>query len=171
MRSNGRRRYSPDLIQGGLKVPCKLTFGLQSSAECEKAKKLICSSLAKKSVAYPSEKELRHPPSQPVVKEEILDEAENENQPQSPTDTTRTEAEVIPDLGSCSPPKKKQKIDMECILMGDELTDMDINFAQQLLKLQFKHVNGPHSTLLQEKELALTASLLQNRIQITYCVG
>ena len=55
--------------------------------------------------------------------------------------------------------------------MGNELTDMDINFAQQLLKLQFKHVNGLHTTLLQEKSLALTASLLQNRIQIIYCVG
>ena len=105
------------------------------------------------------------------MKEEILDETEIENQLQSRTDTTRTEPEVIPDPGSSSPPKKKQKIDMECILTGDELTDMDNNFAQQLLKLQFKHINGLHSTLLQEKELTLTATLLQNRIQITYCVG
>ena len=149
-----------------------MIFSSESSVECENVKKLICSSLVNKSVAYPSEKELRHPPLQTVVKEEILDETEIEkieNQPQSPTDTTHKEAEVVPDPGtcSCSPPRKKQKIDMECILMGDELTDMDINFAQQLLKQQFKHVNGLHSILLQEIDLALTASLLQNRIQIT----
>ena len=99
-----------------------MIFSSQRSVECEKAKKFICSSLVNKSVAYPSEKELCHPPSQPVLKEEIVDETKIENQSQSPTDTTRKEAEVIPDLGSCSPPRKKQKIDVECILMGNELT-------------------------------------------------
>ena len=98
-------------------------------------------------------------------------EIEVENQLQSSTDTIHIEAEVIPELSGCSPPRKKQKIDMECILMEDEPTDMDINFAQQLLKLQFKHIDGLRSTLLQEKELALTATLLQNQSQITYCVG
>ena len=61
-------------------------------------------------MAYPSEKELHHPSSQPVVKEEILDETEIENQPQSPTDTTRKEAEVIPDPGSCSHQGKSRKL-------------------------------------------------------------
>ena len=50
----------------------------------------------------------------------------------------------------CSPVKKRGKhFDAECILMGEELTDLEINFAQQLLKEQFKHINGLHSTLLQ----------------------
>ena len=36
----------------------------------------------------------------------------------------------------CSPPKKRNKIcDEEAIIMGSELTNIEINFAQQLLKV------------------------------------
>ena len=35
--------------------------------------------------------------------------------------------------------------------MGDELTDLEINFTQQLLKQQCDHINGLCSALLQEK--------------------
>ena len=58
------------------------------------------------------------------------------------------------DQVSCSLVKKRAKhFDAERIIMGEELTDLEINFAQQLLKEQFKHINGLHSTLLQEKRL------------------
>ena len=50
-----------------------------------------------------------------------------------------------------SPAKKKSKIDTEGIIMGEQLTDMEINVAQQLLKEQFHHINGLQSTLLQER--------------------
>jgi len=35
--------------------------------------------------------------------------------------------------------------------MGKELTDLEINLAQKLLKEQFVHINGLQYTLLQEK--------------------
>ena len=38
---NGARQYSSDLPQGGLEVPCILTFRASEEKECEKAKKLI----------------------------------------------------------------------------------------------------------------------------------
>ena len=56
-----------------------------------------------------------------------------------------------------SPQKKRIKlIDSECIIMGEELTDTEINLAQQLLKKQFPKLNGFTSTLLQDKKCALT---------------
>lgn len=58
------------------------------------------------------------------------------------------------DQVSCSPVKKRAKhFDAECIIMGEELTDLEINFTQQLLKERFKHIDGLDSTLLQEKRL------------------
>ena len=42
-----------------------------------------------------------------------------------------------------SPPWKKQKqFDAECIIMGHELSDVEINLAQSFLKAQFKNLNG-----------------------------
>ena len=50
---------------------------------------------------------------------------------------------------ACSPAKKRAKIiDTESIIMGEELTDLEINLAQQLLKKQFANINGLQSTLL-----------------------
>ena len=47
----------------------------------------------------------------------------------------------------CSPAKKRAKIiDTEHIIMGEELTDLEINLAQQLLKKQFANINGLQST-------------------------
>ena len=40
-RVSGSRRYSADLPQGGLEVPCVLTFQMSNAKDVEKAKKLI----------------------------------------------------------------------------------------------------------------------------------
>ena len=81
-----------------------------------------------------------------------------------------SQSTVIADEVVCSPPRKKQKeFDEEQIVMGAELTDLEINFAQQLLKQQFKDINGFCSTLLQEKATNLTTSSMANRIQIIHC--
>ena len=47
------------------------------------------------------------------------------------------------DLDSKSPQKKRVKhVDIEHIIMGEELSDTEINLAQQLLKTQFPNLNG-----------------------------
>ena len=73
----------------------------------------------------------------------------------------------------CSPPKKRCKAyDDEGIIMGSELTDMEINFAQQLLKAQFTSINGLESTLhqqLQKNATVLSKDSIRNRIQILFC--
>ena len=67
------------------------------------------------------------------------------------------------------PPKNRHKIyDEERIIMSDQLTDLEINYAQQLLKQQCSctHVNRLTSTLLQEKGSNLTRDTVKNRVQI-----
>ena len=50
----------------------------------------------------------------------------------------------------------KKLFDFENMIMGAELCDMEINFAQQLLKSQFPKINGMACTLYQEKKTNLT---------------
>ena len=66
---------------------------------------------------------------------------------------------------TCSPTKKTRFI-TERILMGEELTDLEINFAQQLLKEQFQHINELQSTLLLEKDMKISS---KNRLEIIFC--
>ena len=53
--------------------------------------------------------------------------------------------------------------------MGNELSDDEINLAQQLLKEQYNKLNGLQSTLLQSKHLNLTENEIRNKIQIIHC--
>ena len=69
-----------------------------------------------------------------------------------------------------SPPSKRVRLgDMEKIIMGKELTDIEINLAQQLLKSQFPEVNRLQSTLLQDKHTILTEKSVHDKIQIIHC--
>ena len=47
------KRYFEDLRQGGLEVPCKLSFEIESLQACNKTERLIHASLAVTSVEYP----------------------------------------------------------------------------------------------------------------------
>ena len=47
----------------------------------------------------------------------------------------------------CSPPKKRLKKFDETIIMGERLTDVEINLALRILKSQFPNIRGLHSTL------------------------
>ena len=169
---DGPRRYSSDLPQGGLELPCKLIFSAPSLLESNKMKKLVQSAMEKSH----------------------LEPANNESTLQSTTDSqftsmngVTTEPSVM-DCSSaatqgndlvavddivCSPPKKRCKAyDDEGIIMGSELTDMEINFAQQLLKAQFTSINGLESTLhqqLQKNATVLSKDSIRNIIQILFC--
>ena len=71
-----------------------------------------------------------------------------------------------------SPPRKRhKKFCEEAIIMGQELSDVDINFAQHLLKVQYPELNGLKSTLLQDKKATPTENSVSNNIQIIYCQG
>ena len=66
------------------------------------------------------------------------------------------------------PPAKKQRInDYERIIMGEELSDIEINYAEQLLKVHHPvhpKFSGFHSTLLQGRVKGSA-----NNIQIVHC--
>ena len=185
----GTRRYSSDLSKGGLEVPCRYTFSVNDAKKCDQLHKRIIDSLSR----------MCHDecPSSDVVGviDARIDEIVDTNGPTStgekatlikiePEDTCNTSAMpnricqdshveevIVPDEEVCSPPKKQARFDEERLLMGEELSDREINFAQQILKQQFGHINGLCSTLLQDKDKPynLTTSTLSNRIQIIYC--
>ena len=69
----------------------------------------------------------------------------------------------------CSPPKKRiKKFNEEAIIMGEMLTDVDINFAQRILKMQCPTINGLQSTLFQSKPCT-AKQINENKLQIIYC--
>ena len=80
----------------------------------------------------------------------------SQQQPQPTTGMATQDVQVINDLdrgsdispGLSLPKKMSKNYDEECIIMGDELSDLTINYAQELLKMQFV---GFNSTLLQDK--------------------
>ena len=70
------------------------------------------------------------------------------------------------------PLKKKQKLhnsEIECYIIGVELSDLHINTAQRILKHQFPEINGLESSLFQNKERPLTKDIVKNKLQIIHC--
>ena len=95
------------------------------------------------------------------------DDANPHNSVLAASDVTPMTEVVDTEKITCSPAKKKTKLDTEHIIMREELIDLKINFAQRLLKEQFHHINGLQSTLLQEKDAKRILS--KNRLQIIFC--
>ena len=68
------------------------------------------------------------------------------------------------------PSKKKAKIiNFEGVIMGEQSTDAEINFAQSLLKKQFSKLTSLASTLYQEKKTILSETSMQIKLQIIHC--
>ena len=166
---DGHRRYSEDLPQGGLEVPCKLRFEIKSLQVCNKTEGLIRASLAVTNAEYPDPctKRVEKPTEHNIEIASCNIEANT----MIPVASNPSELNAIDvDQICCSPVKKRGKhFDAERILMGEEMTDLEINFAQQLLKEQFKHISGLDSTLLQEKKVTHTKTLAKNKLQIVFC--
>ena len=53
--------------------------------------------------------------------------------------------------------------------MSEKLSNLEINFAQCFLKLQFPELNGLDSTLLQQKKAHFKSEKLQSKLQIIHC--
>ena len=85
------------------------------------------------------------------------------------TDETIVEVTDLETADAVSPKKKTVKplcIDTHLIIMGEKLTDMEINHCQKLLKLQFPKLNGLRSTLQQDKP---SSEPTTNWVQIIHC--
>lgn len=168
---NGARRYSSDLPQGGLEIPCVLKFAARNEKEAAKTKRLLESAL---NILIPSEGGNRSNTSYsensaPSSSSSNVDDDLNMLTDRAVLNKENNVMELTVDLTeNCSvdsPPAKKQKVfDVEKIIMGEELTDAEIHYAQRLLKAKHPMVNGLRTTLYTGK-----LPEIENSIQIVHC--
>ena len=113
------------------------------------------------------------PTSSSPVTSSLAMESTTRHKPTSQTASDNVESVINltePESDAEPPVAKKAKvIDVERIIMGQQLSDVEINFAPQLLKEQFPKINGLMCTLYQEKQIELSESSVQNKLQIIYC--
>ena len=163
------RRYSADLAQEGMEISCTLTFKITDKHESEKSHKLI--NFIFKTV----EGNLGN---DNIVTFAVLEVKESSHSLcyDSNTICNSQNAETV-DLSKCAtddlviaddPPCKKIKLDFERIIMGEKLSDMDINAAQRVLNQQFLNIHGLESTLYQMKERRLNEDQVKDKIQIIH---
>ena len=143
---DGHRRYSEDLPQGGLEVPCKLVFEIEDLQVCKKTEDLIRASLAVSNAEYPeaSTKHGEKPNERAICTASTSIDSNNiDAKTMVPVASLVSNPNTIDvDRVCCSPVKKRAKhFDAERIIMKEKLTDLEINYAQWLLKEQFKHIN------------------------------
>lgn len=130
-RVTGSRRYSEDLVQGGLEIPCVLIFE-GDAKHTAKAQKLIESALdVTASVA------LKDTTNLPASKKRQL----NEDRPEPRNEKWLQLDSIV-----------LTKTDKDHIMAGEKLNDLHIDVAQALLKQQFPSISGLQSPLLQQKK-------------------
>ena len=129
----GRRQRSVDLPQGGLEVPCTLTF-FGKSRHINKVKKLFGLAPAK-SIEPPVAKKARIDSIEPIV----LGAAAESN--------LKDETTWLTFHGSLL-----TESDRKAIVSNDLLNDRHIKYAQTLLHHQFPSVEGLQDTLSQRKK-------------------
>ena len=199
-RATGNRQYFSDLPQGGLELPCVLTFTIRDQAECRKTEKCTNDSIRSMedakllieleednddtSNAISTSKASNESSSNILVSHS--DSTSNtgtsgstsntgtsgsNNSDNASTSSTIFSTSVSGTVYSCtkskgdiievvdlenaeneSPTKKVPRyIDTHLIIMGEKLTDIEVNHCQKMLKQQFPNLNGLRSTLQQDK--------------------
>ena len=170
----GRRRYSADLPQGGLEVPCRLRFE-GSVKELEKLQRLLDSFCGKDAQL---QDDIDTKDSAVEASDQISSNASttslNNEEPQA--------AKCNVDL-TVSPEKKRLRVDsLQCdhdcdmeknILDGNKLTDIPINKALGIIKQQFPNIQGLQSTLLQYKGLQYKGRkrVIKDQVQVIHDRG
>lgn len=82
-------------------------------------------------------------------------------------------SEICITASDIEPAQKKRKLSdsyVEKVIMSEELTDVHINIAQNLLKKQFPNLSGLQCTLLQAKETSTIDIKANNMLQIIHCL-
>ena len=162
---SGSRRYSQDLPQGGLEIPCLLRF--QGNAkDVQKVKKLATLALSLKTSSHPESSPSLEPPTKKVrvdKKHDMPDDSNKENSSRQNLSDTKGAVKL-----TLSPSLKEEEY--RRIAAGEMLSDLSMYLAQRILKNQFPTLNGLQSTLLQQKTNPATSSeLSRNCLQIIHC--
>ena len=152
------RRYSSDLVQGGLEIRCMII--LQGPKELiDKARKLLA--ISSKSIASADE-------NKPISKKETDLMIDASVTPVAP-DAKRIKLESEADQSvwvTFTGTRIQLLAEDKCIIVGQErLSDRHINFAQALLRAQFPSSDGLQNTLLQGR---LRFSVSSKIVQILY---
>ena len=151
----GSRKYSDDLEQGGLEIPCVLIFK-GSAKVTTKAKKLVESALATEATSIQASKKRKTDNYDfPVTVSSVAT-----SEGQSGSDSTNTWATL----------KGFTREDQHHIESGKKLNDLLINIAQEILKKQFPDIRGLNNTLLQKKK-SLKRQTDTQKIQIIHSRG
>lgn len=177
-RITGTRRYSADLPQGGMEIPCILIFKSQSIKECSKTEHLIKSA---KNISSEVLSAITSVDSGEGNIKQSAAEDSNEactctsSKSSSPIKVSHLSADDViemltSDEDEVEPPAKKLRctIDIERVIMNQKLSDIEINFSQRLLKSQFPEINGLESTLLQDKN-HVSKQPNHSKLQIIHC--
>ena len=150
----GFRQFSDDLVQGGLEIPCKLTFTGDNTLilKLKGLIKFACSSKDKGDVkpdCPPSDEKAKCPPSKKKIKIEAqhLVAAVNDD---TSHDVSREWLSRVAGI-------QLTMQDRERIIKGEKLDDLIINYVQRMLKNQFPNIAGLQTTLYQEKKIKAKA--------------
>ena len=143
---DGSHRYSSDIPQGGLEIPCIFTFTAQSSVEGSKAEKLIELMLLAKCSKVPNPVQGK---TCAADLPSITSSEEKENIYSQTDKIDLTYSNATQGEAQGSPSRKIAKIfDAESVIMGAELSDITINYAQELLKIQFQELKKYNCQML-----------------------
>lgn len=153
------RRYSADLEQGGLEIPCILRFEGCTKYSI-KAEKLIRSALSTEQSAPSKQsdatKENSEPPTSPTEQSAPSQQSEENEQGSDAKKRKLTDTPGEEDLVSG-------------IMRGEMLSDLHVNFSQRLLKRQFPNLRGLQSTLYQQKSETEMSATVKDQLQIIHC--
>ena len=128
----GTPRYSRDLVQGGLEVPCTLIFKGEPS-KIEKVKGLLKENKSKIASSEAESKD-NSKEEQPVASNEVKDvEIISDQEFHSSPKRQRTDCESE---WVCLGGMSLQVKDKDIIIQGEKLTDKHMNASQKLLKEQ-----------------------------------
>ena len=140
---SSNRQYSVHLDQGGLEVPCKLTFACSDQELLSTTRKLLYLTLKKGDSEMPLKKIKLEPIETPditvdnimgdVIPVKVIDDGQGCG---SSLDLKRDLKWVKTGRISLLTSNKTK------ILIGNELDDAIMSFAQKLLKKQFPDING-----------------------------
>ena len=187
---SGPRQFSVDLPQGGLEVPCKLTFSGEVKL-VEKLKKFMLprDRSSSSSACFPlpvtvDQSSKEKPPSTNTItpKEETLESSSAMTETAITISLDGGGDDDDDDDGAFTSPLSSHWLshagliltdqDHNIIVEGDLLNDKHINFAQTILKRQFPNLGGLVSTL-QLSARRVTLIGITNVVQIihTRCFG
>lgn len=146
LRRNGRisvcttkkGRFSDDLPQGGLEIPCILSFE-GASKEIQKVKKMVTAALSNNPTPKScTENDELQPNKRRRTEEDSIEKHNNE---------VVAEVDTLSSVWVQCGGVVLTNYDRRILATGQKLTDQHINYAQTLLRLQFPKLDGLQSTL------------------------